>query len=196
MNKIIRPDAPDWLAKKWEEWGKRWEKRHKQKKDLIWYKNKGKGYDDLLKELSKLTNYHCSFCDSYPLESRISHSIDHFKPKNEFHLEAYKWENLFAVCDRCQKIKWMHYSIDLLKPDAEDYDFGIYFIIDAENGDLKPNPAQSPENQQKAKVTIEILGLNKKGKSQDRLNELEDYLNTISPDIEGFSYRFFIQRLT
>jgi 5-methylcytosine-specific restriction endonuclease McrA len=106
MEKITRSKTPDWLTEKWQEWGEKWQSKYEstqKSNDFRWYRHKNQGYDELVKELSKMTQHHCSFCDAYHKVKRIPHTIEHFKPKTKFPLLAYQWENLFLCCGICQK---------------------------------------------------------------------------------------------
>lgn len=197
MNKIIRPPAPTWLEEKYELWGKRWEKKYalnQNSAEFRWYQNKRQGYDDLLRDLSTMTQKHCAFCDAYPLGARLKSTVEHFKPKTQFPLLAYHWENLFLSCYHCQLAKGEKYDNLLLKPDALDYDFDEYFDINFETGELTPNTQKSYHNQERAKITIQIYKLNSNGKPEDRLEELESYEKTNQPILDKFSYCFFIER--
>jgi uncharacterized protein (TIGR02646 family) len=198
MNKITRPPAPDWLAKKWEEWGKRWEKKYTKNQDsreFRWYQYQKQGYEALLKDLAEMTQNHCSFCDAYPLGRRLKQTIEHFQPKTQFPLIAYQWENLFLGCYHCQASKGEIYKPELLKPDEDDYDFDEYFDINFDTGEIIPNQSKGSKNQERAKITIQLYGFNKNGKPEDRLEELKHYeiSNGQIPLVEC-SYRFFIER--
>jgi uncharacterized protein (TIGR02646 family) len=196
MERIERTDAPDWLKEKWQEWGEAWAAKYaktKNSKSFKWRRYKKKGYDDLLRELSAMTQHHCSFCDAYPLGSRLKPTIEHFRPKTKFPLEAYKWENLFLCCCRCQE-KGDTFDERLLKPDEDYYSFDKYFDIDWMTGRLKPNREASVEDQERAKTTIEYYKLNHNGKHIDRKRELRHFQQMTDPDIDEFPYRFFIKR--
>ncbi len=195
MEKINRTEVPDWLKEKWQEWGRKWQSKYvatKKSKDFQWYRNKNQGYDELVHELSEMTQYHCSFCDAYPMVKRISHTIEHFKPKTKFPLLAYQWDNLFLCCGICQK-KGDDFDEDLLKPDAENYDFDKYFDIKWDTGELIPNSDASEENQRRAEITIRLYKLNEYGKPDDRIEELKKFNDSHSPEIDSFSYRFFLK---
>lgn len=89
MEKITRSKTPDWLTEKWQEWGEKWQSKYEstqKSNDFRWYRHKNQGYDELVKELSKMTQHHCSFCDAYHKVKRIPHTIEHFKPKTKFPL--------------------------------------------------------------------------------------------------------------
>ncbi|MCP4130524.1 MAG: hypothetical protein GY754_06035 [bacterium] len=195
MEKINRTPAPDWLQEKYEEWGRDWEIKYNTTRNsrFIWYKNNKKGHQDLVEELSRMTKDHCSFCDAYPMGARIQPTIEHFKPKTKFPLLAYKWDNLFLCCRICQG-KGERFDDKLLKPDEDTYEFDDYFDIDWETGKLLPNEDATDEDKARAEITIKLYKLNVNGKPEDRLEELKKYEQLTEPEIDTFSYRFFITR--
>jgi uncharacterized protein (TIGR02646 family) len=198
MNKIVRPPAPGWLREKYKEWGRNWEKRYhdpdpKKSKKFHWCQHDKHGYDDLVTILSGMTKNHCSFCDAYPMRSRMRCTVEHFRPKTKSPKLAYAWANLFLCCDLCQE-KGDDFDKKLLKPDQPNYDFDLYFEIDWATGELHPNRVALQEERERAEVTISLYHLNDNGKPEDRLDELEKFVDSINPDIDKWSYRFFIER--
>ncbi len=196
MNKMYRTEAPQWLADNWESWGREWKQLYDTQKNssrFRWRSSNGKGKNELTDALNQLTKRHCSFCDAYPMGSRIQNTIEHFRPKTKFPLLAFHWENLFICCQRCQE-KGDAFTDLLLKPDEETYNFDAYFEIDWSTGEIKPNGLSSAEMQQRAITTIELYKFNKHGKPEDRLEELAKYLDSRNPDINKFPYRFFLER--
>jgi uncharacterized protein (TIGR02646 family) len=195
MEKIERTDAPGWLIEKWEEWGKEWADKcnHKDNPTFSWRQHNKKGRKELGHKLSLMTQHHCSFCDAYPMGSRLKSTIEHFKPKIKFPLEAYKWENLFLACSLCQE-KGDRYNNALLKPDVDGYSFDKYFDIDWTNGELIPNRDATDEEKERARMTITLYGLNKNGKPEDRLEELDKFQKGSDNHIDIYPYRFFLKR--
>jgi uncharacterized protein (TIGR02646 family) len=196
MEKIERPDAPGWLKEKWKKWGKEWEAKcakTNKKPTFHWRRHKKKGYEDLLEVLSAMTQAHCSFCDSYSLGQDIPETIEHFKPKSLFPLEAYKWGNLFLCCGQCQK-KGDKFDERLLKPDEDYYSFDKYFDIETATGKLIPNRNAPFEDQERARITIKLYWLNHNGKYLARKRQLKHFKQMTDPDINEFPYRFFIKR--
>ncbi len=61
-------------------------------------------------------------------------------------------------------------------------------------GELHPNRVASQEKQERAKITIQLYRLNANGKPEDRLEELEKFLDSYNPEIDQWAYRFFIKR--
>jgi len=202
MRKMLKPPTPKWLKEKEDQWGEdfkqkkeEWGKAPKGKKlpTFHWRRNKNRGYEEILKKLSTLTKHHCSFCDAFPMGSRIRSTVEHFRPKSEFPLEAYRWDNLFLCCDICQSEKLEKYDPILLKPDDKTYRFDLYFSIEPETGKLIPNPYKEFKIQSRAKKTIELYGFNNNGKPEDRLMELNKFERDSEPIIDEYPYRFFIE---
>ncbi len=196
MNKLFRTPVPIWLKAKYKEWGKKWKQKYEEtgdSKKFKWRRYQRHGYDDLVEELATMTKFHCSFCDAYPMGRRLKCTVEHFRPKTRHPLLAYTWENLFLCCHNCQE-KEDDFDRKLLKPDQSDYDFDRYFQINWSTGELEANAAAVKEDQERAKITIKLYRLNTNGKPEDRLEELNKFRNSQNPDIQKWSYRFFIER--
>jgi uncharacterized protein (TIGR02646 family) len=196
MEKINRTPAPQWLAEKWQVWGEAWKSKYEEtgkSGDFEWRKNKKQGKEDLLEKLSLMTKRHCSFCDAFPMGRRVPNTIEHFKPKSKFPLLAYHWDNLFLCCGLCQE-KGDKFDSLLLKPDEQYYDFDRFFKIEWDTGKFVPNTSSTLENQQRARLTIELYKLNENGKPDDRKAESEFFNKIKNADIDAFSYRFFLRR--
>jgi len=186
MQKINKPEEPDWFK----------ENKTNNKK--------------IVEELLKITNYHCSYTDK-KIDKSIA-EIDHFKP--ELKNRILNWENVFVVEPYTNRIKSNRYDDKLLNPSDKEYDFDKYFIIDFENLLLFPNPRAILSDVERAKITIELLGLNNSYLVQDRKSVMEQYLflynilkekteqdgNVFDPldfkelDINNYSYRFLLER--
>jgi len=190
MKRFDRTSPPLWLDKKWEIWGMDWKNKYDKNRkanEFIWRKYKGFGYDDLIEKLGEMTQNHCSFCDAYPMFSRCKPAIEHFEPKTVNPLIAYKWDNLYISCYNCNSSKGDNFTDELLKPDTNDYQFSKYFVFNNFTGELEPNPYSSDLDKQRAEFTINLYGLNKNGKPNDRLEELEKINKA---NINKYSYRF------
>ncbi|MCU0286539.1 MAG: TIGR02646 family protein [Acidobacteria bacterium] len=189
MEKIDRQEAPGWLKENCVQWGKEWAAKYaetKRSSAFQWHQYQNKGYNDLLQDLAQMTQHHCSYCDAYPMGRRIPCTIDHFKPKTHFPLDAYKWENLFLSCGLCQEKGDTFHDL-LLKPDEDRYSFDKYFDIDWVTGELKPNRNASPKDRERAEITIKHFRLNDNGKPEDRQKELEMFEQMKAPSINDFS---------
>lgn len=128
----------------------------------------------LLHELLAATTYHCAYCDGFVGETS-EETIDHFRPKGLeafLHL-AFAWDNLFPACDKCQREKRDTFDDKLLKPDEASYDFDRYFDFNVKTGELEPNRAARPDDQTRARFTIETFGLNIALRCASRLRHFE-----------------------
>lgn len=188
MMKIQRLPAPDLLLQNFQKWAKRYKERRDINIKARFYWNRG--IDKLiLPILMLMTQEHCSFCDGFPIET-TGDSIEHFRPKAQFPLLSYNWENLFYCCDKCQISKLETFDEKLLKPDEVDYYYENYFIYDTKTGNLEPKPECSDEDKQKALKTIELYGLNEHGRPKARKRTLKYYKAKYNK--ADFPYRFIL----
>ncbi len=158
MTPLQRTPAPDFLLQHWEEWGKLWQKKlvENPKASFPYPQVQGQGKEQIREQLFAMSAEHCAFCDALNAQE----TIEHFKPKKQFPLVAYQWENLYPCCGDCQG-KNDRYSDALLRPDADDYSFRRYFILDFPTFELCPNPEAEASDQERAKITIELYRLNR-----------------------------------
>lgn len=197
MMKIERTSAPECLHQNYKQWGHEYatKSRNNSTYRFQWKKCKGKAVDVLIKpELVNITKNHCSYCDSYPLGTAAQQTIYHFRPKKQFPFLAYVWQNLFLVCNACQNSKQDFYDKKLLKPDTISYEFERYFVINYKTGCIEVNPGTNIKNQERARLTIEVFGLNKFARPHSRLREYQKYQDLCQKGycIDDFSYRFFM----
>ena len=134
-------------------------------------------------------DWHCAYCDRHPMFNNDK-TIDHFKPKSKFWGEAYKWENLFPVCDTCQTSKMEQYDDLLLKPDEVEYNFNLYFIIDFLSFELKSNPLTTEYNQSRAEYTIRLLNLNQPAHCISRMQTKRLFNQNTYTNVNDYAYRY------
>ncbi|MCA9490690.1 MAG: HNH endonuclease [Myxococcales bacterium] len=117
-----------------------------------------------------MTDEHCAYCDHFPLGIEASAEIDHFQPKSDdrFAHLAYEWTNLYGVCRRCNQAKSDRWEAALLRPDDEDYAFDRYFEVDLLTGRLEPRGDAPQADRERARVTIEVFGLNLHPRPRER----------------------------
>ncbi len=139
-----------------------------------------------------MTQQHCAFCDG-PIGSESRETVEHFRPKSQFPELAYAWDNLFPCCDLCQNNKLEKFDEALLKPDGQDYIFQQYFIVNYHTGEIEPSPQADQAEQQRAKITLEIYGLNLANRKTMRLREWRFYTNEANPIIDDYHYRYFLE---
>jgi uncharacterized protein (TIGR02646 family) len=193
-----RTEAPQCLKENYKYWGKEYKGNLEANPNYSFHWHSRR--DEIEDALFLMTANHCSFCDIQPLRASGA-TIEHFRPKNssilrnKFPLLAYYWGNLFYCCSNCQK-KGTRFSRNLLKPDKISYSFRHYFIYNYSTGIIDPNPARSVDDREKAKITIDLYGLNKWGRPDERVKErncfLEDRELGKNKDIKDYSYRFIL----
>jgi uncharacterized protein (TIGR02646 family) len=171
-----RCPAPAWLLEKdektglarWEQHGLDWETAYKNNPKTAFTWRVGESRNNEIRDLLlKMTNFHCAYCDNYPMARRnIKPTIDHFYPKIPYFHKAYDWNNLFIACHYCQE-RNNNFDEKLLKPDDKEYVFEHYFVFDFTDFEIKPNPKKSKENQERAQITIDLFRLNGKPKDEN-----------------------------
>jgi len=146
MQKINRPLAPKWFLENKENWTK------EGFSNLFDLDSKLKS--KLKNELLKMTDNHCSYCNTILLP--IEHcTIDTFKPISKFPNLSLEWTNLFIVCPLCNKNKHGKYcELKPLKPDSSNYNFDKWFKINFEEVKLQPIPKLSQKIKKRVEFTI------------------------------------------
>lgn len=140
-----------------------------------------------------MTQDHCSYCDAFPVEGVSAETIDHFRPKARYPLQVCFWSNLFYACTCCQGHKGEQFSPQLLHPDAPGYTFERYFIYDYATGDILINPQATLPEQDRARWTIQVLGLNLSGRPKTRKRMVTRFLHLPAPlqrERDELPYRF------
>ena len=154
---------------------------------------------DILADLLKDTEKHCSYCDFAPLRGNFEKSIDHFKPKSDerFYLDVCKWENLYIACVFCQGVKKERYNDLLLRPDEIGYRFYRYFSYDVETHEIEVNAHCQGEDKLRAITTIMIFEMNHPDQTDSRRVSYLHYTNALDgitePDIQLYSHRFIFE---
>lgn len=193
MKKFQRLPEPSFLSDKWEAWGLEWEQRRAEQSNATfnWHQVEREPLNQKLQPLLKQqTQDHCSFCDAFPVTPPSDDTIEHFRPKAHFPCDAYRWANLYYCCRFCQK-KDGNFCEDVLKPDAADYAFDEFFRWDFTTGTIEVNEQKSPENQARAKFTIQYFRLNEEHPKY-RQFALRVYERCKDFSIDDFAYRDFI----
>jgi uncharacterized protein (TIGR02646 family) len=195
MMTFTRPKRPGYLDN-YKKWGREYAEKKQQGLKPKWHK-KIKQWEQLKSDLTKLTADHCSFCDSYPLVGKNHQTIEHFRPRSRYPKLAYVWHNLFLCCETCQTAKGDNFNKKLLKPDAIKYDFNRYFIVNFKTGKIEVNTRASLVDQERAKITIAIYGLNNYNRQKLRYDHYNLVKNKVrkkkiklNQDRDILSYRF------
>lgn len=197
MMKFFRPPQPTFLRENYKAWGR----EHKTKRDVNataafqWKTHQGQRVNALILQAFGVLADHCAFCGGFPLGRTARQTLEHFRPVSRHPRLAYVWHNLFVCCDRCQSAKRDRFDKKLLKPDAGDYTFERYFLVNYRTGEIEINPVAADTDQQRAQLTIELYKLNEHGRPQSRLLEYRKYQTLVATGdytLDDFSYRFFL----
>lgn len=200
MYRFERIEAPVYLLDNWEIWGERYRLNREANPsfNFQWPTYEGQRLNVHLKPLlSRQTQDHCSYCDTFPIGNN-EESIDHFKPKTNplFYNLVCNWENLYYSCDNCQGYKMVQFNESILRPDAPDFKFNSYFVFSFATYEIAPLPTLSEADLEKAKETIRVFGLNDPKHITARRISLERYrLKKEKGDeifINDFPYRYII----
>ena len=160
--KFLRPPQPTFLRENYKAWGR----EYKAKRDVNaaaafqWKTHLGQRVNALILRAFGALSGHCAFCDGYPLGPFARQTIEHFRPVSRYPRLAYVWHNLFVCCDRCQGSKRDRFDRKLLQPDADDYTFERYFLVNYRTGEIEINPIASDTDQRWARLTIDLYELN------------------------------------
>jgi uncharacterized protein (TIGR02646 family) len=188
VKKQTRLQQPQILGRSASKWTEKWIQRRNANKPWRWPVEEGIPINRIISEpLKQQTDAHCSFCDSFPVETVSGDTIEHFKPKSKFPESAFDWHNLFYCCARCQTSKREKFDDLLLKPDAENYSFSRYFNMDFTKGTIVPNPMATPDDQARAATTISLYGLNEYNRPNDRIRWIE---KSSQAQLHDCPYRF------
>lgn len=189
--------APDFLQENYKAWGREYAQKRGQNPaaNFRWKSYLGKPVNKRIVELlTQITEKHCSYCDGHPMGTFARETIDHFRPTSAYPRLAYVWCNLFLCCDVCQSAKRNLFDRKLLKPDAVDYHFEKYFMVNYRTGEIEINPMASTYDQERAKLTIEMFNLNGIGRPQSRLREMRLF-GSSGYELDDFSYRFCLNSI-
>ena len=198
MRKQTRPESPEILQSHGEQWSRQWVELRARNPNAAfnWYQADGQTAREwLLPHLKGMTQGHCSFCDSFPLDDRSKEPIEHFKPKSDprFYADAYAWGNLYYCCELCQGTKQEQWEESLVRPDAPDYLFEQLFVFDYTTGAIKPNGLAEAAKQAGADMTIRLFGLDLPSRRRARRLELRKWQRGAPDNIDDWAYRDFLQ---
>ncbi|MEY3443271.1 MAG: hypothetical protein RLZZ519_1552 [Bacteroidota bacterium] len=190
------------LQANWEQWGREFETY------LLGGKSQGIGVnfswrlgirEPLRTALEAQTASHCSFCDAHPVGESSDETIEHYEPKVQFPLHAYKWENLFYCCRVCQNEANAKDFVETLRPDVTRYEFDRYFYFDLQSGKLKVMEnllKEEPAQATLADLFLRRYGINDNPKRcQSRKHNYTNIKHALSDPEDGrtrddFPYRF------
>ena len=204
MEKIIRQKELDFLKKNAKKWNKEWCDNYTKKKSSSVKSFDGETVNKkTIPFLIEDSRKSCAYCNGlFPpkvFANLEEPEIDHFISKTQDCMQAYTWENLFAVCSTCnskRKLRKLPEGFDIIKPDNVKYTFAEYFLVEINYSDKKifiKSRNNTGEN------TIEYLGLNKNHLPTTRFNEI-NYFFKNKPKITPVYYPYlsiikYIQKL-
>lgn len=201
MMRCLRPAEPAVLAQHGDAWTRRFVARRTEDDTaaFAWPQHEGAPLNrHLMPSLMAMTQRHCAYCDHFELGTDgARETIDHFRPKADkrfWHL-AYAWSNLYPCCDLCQGDKAERFCEGAVAPDDPGYTFEHFFIVRLATGELAPNPRAPQADQERARETIEWLGLNKHGRPEARRRAYRHHdaprlWNKEHPPLEELPYRY------
>lgn len=197
MTPCVRGPEPDVLAREGAKFGRDYaaKRRATPRFPFQWPRREGQSVLAIVREaLAAMTSGHCSYCDGHPIGATGVATVDHFRPKSrpEFYELVCSWTNLFFTCTACNHAKGEQWDEALLRPDDPDFDFERYFEYRPQSGELEP-ASRDPEEQRRARRTIEILDLNRAGACMNR-KRAERSMKALGPDIplDDWAYRYLI----
>lgn len=196
LTKIVK-GKPNYLKK-----GLAWKSKYAltgNTKDFSWgTHNRISNSKHIVDALKIISNDHCFYCDINRVRyGIIEPEIDHFCPKTVTPLKAYFYPNLYLSCGSCNRYKSTRYRRNyLLNFDNPAYNFDDYYFIDYPTDTIKVRPDIVHINQLKARYTLLVLGINRDARPSTRREELNQYLNSVAPNLVDYSYRYYITRVT
>jgi hypothetical protein len=129
--------------------------------------------DDLHTAYNGICAYSCHWI-SYDTGSK---TVEHFKPKELYPYEAYRWENYRLVCGTLNGRKGN--NEDVLDPFAIE---NGWFVLDFPSLFVRPGDGISPSLAEQVHSTIKRLSLNDEGTClQARINWIRDYIQVPFP---------------
>lgn len=197
MTPCPRGPAPELLAREGLQIGRDYAARRRETPSyrFQWPHRDGRSLLAVVREaLVAMTAGHCSYCDGHPLDATGAETVDHFRPKGHaaFHELVCSWTNLFLTCTACNHAKREQWDEALLRPDDLEYRFERYFEYRFDSGKLEPAAAASPEDQRRARVTIDMFDLNRPGACTSRKRIVKQLGRVLDDGIDSWAYRFLI----
>ena len=169
MHKLNRGEVPSCLDRHHRTSGNDWQKVSPEDKTKIW------------KALQAMQLTRCAYCES-KITAPKQH-IEHFRPRSRFLQETFAWSNIFGSCnaqEHCGKHKdnkqhvQSYQPADLIKPDQEDPEKLLLFIID---GTVASRHNLAPEDKHRAEETIRVFNLNAASLKNQRRQAVQGYLS-------------------
>ncbi len=114
-------------------------------------------YQEARPELMERLGEYCSYC-----ERRVGASlaVEHIEPRHHASHRALDWDNFLLACVNCNSTKGAQptLSLDVYLPDRDNTTRAFQY----EEQGLSPHPELGPEQQDKARRTLKLLGLDRR----------------------------------
>jgi uncharacterized protein (TIGR02646 family) len=167
MHKLHRGTAPSCLKQHHRNSGNDWRKVSATDRTEIW------------EALQAMQLDHCAYCESKITDPKKH--IEHFRLRSLFPKLTFDWSNLFGSCnnkEHCGKHKdnQQHKPDDLIKPDAEDPEKLLLFVVD---GNVTFRSDLAPEDQHRAEETIRVFNLNTASLINQRKQAAQGYMSLV-----------------
>ena len=193
MRPFVRGPEPDFLAYRSQALGADWQKKRSEKPSarFRWPQIEGVPLNQrLLPFLKAQTQDHCSFCDQFPVSPPSIDTVEHFRPKSRYPLEALAWGNLYYCYCYCQQ-KGEAYSDALLRPDADDYTFDRFFGGIAHREGSRSTIVLRQKVSFAPRKPLKAYRLNEQH-TRLRRRELMRWSRGVDESLDDFAYRHFI----
>ncbi len=183
MMKLNRTEKPQVLKDNWKQWTKDYLNTN------TWNTSWHNKHEKLLTELKVMSGKHCAFCDELLFDlANEDGQIEHFRNKSQYKCLAYAWQNLYPICDKCNKKKSKKNIVNLVKPDEKNYEFADWFRFDLASFELKLNKFN--KNWERAEAIINLYKLNDEDKVERRKIEFDKIKRKIYDNIEEQPFRY------
>ena len=172
MIRLVRPEAPNQLAKNRVKWTARWTDSLRNGKKIEWATPSAKL--TLREPLIALCYGKCAFCEGL-LNVTSFVEIEHYHAKTIQPELVFDWHNLFPACGICNRRKAdIDHQGRLLKPDREDPELLLW--LDPGTGELQPHPTLDVPQQQRVQETIAAYNLQRGALCSERI-EMMNFVN-------------------
>lgn len=158
--------------------------------------DKNNKYKVIKKELIKLYNNKCVYCEKEILDS--FYHIEHYRPKSKYYWLSYSWDNLFLSCEVCNIKKGDTFEIEGSKATYDDEPFSeIHNLGDKYDKKEKPkniNPEKEDvinkiifdskgaitSSDERVSYTIKVCDLDRENLRSYRISILNDFIRTLN----------------
>lgn len=193
-----KPTAPRVILGKQRVFGRRWKDKldrkiagHIQNATFVWYVvTNGTKFNDIVSPVL-WQEYRCAYCDFYR-DGGSQRTVEHWKEKINFPLQAFIWKNLYPACNSCQGYKG-NWEPGLIRPDESNYSFNRYFVVNRLDGIISENPTANNYYKARAEQAIRVYGFNKGDLPELRKKYYKSWykhVNSTPSSVNYLNYRF------